>query len=236
MAEEAFRGPDAGRRNHHTASGDEIARPASRLEEDLLPNRAYPSNLLWRMSRALDPNVGPSRVLDLGPTSNANIGFWANAGFDVTCCDLYARESRRIGERAVSPLTLSSDALRQHSLPYEDCSFSAICSWNVLSRLPFVLAQRYAREAHRILAPAGLLHAVFLDADGRLDTRRHYEIVDHKQIRVSSAAIRRRLPDTWVDAEIRLMLSRFAACEIQPAPARTREVLAQRAPVTEPPR
>jgi len=187
------------------------------------------------MGTALDPSRPPGRILDLGPTSNANIQFWVDSGFDVTCFDLFARESTRIGQETATPLTLSSDALRKCRLPYEDTAFSAICSWNVLARLPFVLAQRYARDCHRVLAPSGLLHAVFLDADGRLDTRRNYEVADRQSLRVSTAEVRRRLPDTWVDAEIRLMLSRFAACEIHPAPAHTREALAQRAPVTPPP-
>ena len=226
--------PEFGRGGYPAAT--EIPRPASRLEESLLPNRSYPSNLMWRMSRALDPANPPGRVLLLGSTSNASIRFWGQNGFDVTCFDLFAREARRIGEVEVSPLTLSSDALRERRLPYEDSAFSAICAWNVLSSLPFVLAQRYARECHRVLTPSGLLHAVYLDAEGRLDTRRHYEIVDRQQLRVTSAAVVRRLPDSWIDAEIRLMLSRFAACEIQSAPAHTREVLAQRAPVTPSPR
>lgn len=216
-------------RLHEFAPADELQRRSARLEQDLLPNRAYPSNLFWRMSKALDPAAGPGRILDLGPTSNANIQFWVDRGFDVTCFDLFAKEATRIGSDTVTPLTLSNEALRDRRLPYEDLSFSAVCSWNVLARMPFVLARRYARECHRVLCASGLLHAVFLDADGRLDTRRGYEVVDRQRLRVTSADVRQRLPDTWVDAEIRLMLSRFAACEIHPAPAHTREALAQRA-------
>lgn len=216
-------------RQHGFAQG-ELDTPGSRLADDLLPSRAYPSSLFWRMTSALDPEREPGRILDLGPTNNANILFWAERGFDVTCCDLFAREARRIGEQEVNPLTLSSDSIRDRRLPYESESFAAVCAWNVLSRLPFVLAQQYARECHRLLAPSGLLHAIFLDADGRLDTRRIYQVEDRQQLRVTSVAVPRRLPANWVDAEIKLMLARFAACEIQAAPSHTREVLAQRAP------
>ncbi len=227
---------DKGPRRHDFAASDELPRRSARLEQDLLPNRAYPSNLFWRMSKALDPAISPGRILDLGPTSNTNLQFWVDRGFDVTCFDLFAKEATRIGQDRITPLTLSSDALRDRRLPYEDLAFSAVCSWNVLSRLPFVLGQRYARECHRVLAASGLMHAVFLDADGRLDTRRNYEAAGRQTLRVISADVRRRLPDSWVDAEIRLMLSRFAGCEIHPAPAHTREALAQRAPVTASPR
>ena len=204
---------------------------AERSEDDLLPNRAYPSNLLWRMTGALDASAAPARILDLGPTNNENIQFWARRGFGVSCFDLFTREARRLGPLEITPLTLSTDTLRQQRLPFEDGSYSAICSWNVLSRLPFVLARQFARECHRLLCRSGLMHAVFLDSDGRLDTRRQYQIVDRQSLQVTSAAVPRRLPTNWVDAEIRLMLSRFAACEIQAAPSYTREVLAQRAPI-----
>jgi SAM-dependent methyltransferase len=217
-------------RQHEFGAADRT-NPGSRFAEDLLPSRSYPSSLFWRLTSALDPEREPGRILDLGPTNNANILFWAERGFDVTCCDLFAREARRIGERDVNPLTLSSDSIRDRRLPYDSESFTAVCAWNVLSRLPFVLAQQYARECHRLLVPSGLLHGIFLDADGRLDTRRIYQVEDRQQLRVTSVAVPRKLPSNWVDAEIRLMLARFAACEIQAAPSHTREVLAQRSPV-----
>lgn len=209
----------------------EPAQAGTPPDEDLLPNRDYPSNLFWRMTKALDPDVPPGRILELGATNNANIQFWAERGFDVTCYDLFAHEARRLGDEEITPLTLSSDNLRRQSLPYDSDSFSAICVWNVLSRLPFLLAQQFARECHRVLHPSGLLHAVFLDIDGRLDTRRRYQIADRQTLRVMSAGVPPRLPNNWVDAEVRLMMSRFAACEIRSAPSHTREVLAQRDPV-----
>lgn len=210
-------------------AGGELPRTGS-VEDDLLPSRTYPSSLFWRMAKALDPQAGATRILDLGPTSNANIQFWAERGFDVSCCDVFTREARRIAAGDVTALTLSGDAIRDQRLPYESESFAAVCSWNLLSRLPFVLAQQYARECHRVLVPGGLLHAIFLDAEGRLETRRTYQIADRQQLRVSSVVVPRRLPASWIDAEIKLMLGRFSACEIQPAPAHTREVIAQRSP------
>lgn len=217
-------------RRHDFAAGD-LGAPAEPLQEDLLPNRSYPSNLFWRMTTWLDPKQPPGRILDLGPTNNSNIQFWAERGFDVACCDLFAREARHLAGQDLTPLTLSGRSLRDRRLPYEGETFSAVCAWNVLSRLPFVLGQQFARECHRVLHPSGLLHAIFLDADGRLDARRCYRVVDRQRLEVSSLAVPRRMPGSWVDAEVKLMLSRFAACEIQPAPSHTREVLAQRDPV-----
>jgi SAM-dependent methyltransferase len=217
---------------------------ASRLEsstagtapgEDLLPNRAYPSNLIWRMTKALNPERPPGRILDLGPTNNDNIQFWAEQGFDIACHDLFTHESRRVDGGDISPLTLANDTVRKLRLPFESESFSAVCTWNVLARLPFVLAQQYARECHRVLAPSGLVHAIFLDADGRPDTRRQYRLHDRQTLQVSSVAVPRPLPTTWIEAEIRLLLSRFGACEIQGTPAHTREALAQREPIAQAP-
>lgn len=214
-----------------TADG-EVPRLGGRIEEELLPNRSYPSTLFWRMTGGLDRSVSPARILDLGPTSNDNIQFWASRGFEVTCHDLYARESKRLAREPSSPMTLSTDKLRNRRLPFDDESFSAICAWNVLGRLPFVLAQRFARECHRVLRRSGLLHGIFLDVDGRLDTRRRYQVADRQQLQVVSSPVPRKLPASWVDAEVKLLLSRFAACELRPAPCHTREVLAQRAPAT----
>lgn len=214
------------RRKDFAADPDSAA--STRVEEDLLPNRPYPSKLFWHMARGLDPERAPARILDLGPASNANIQFWGERGFDITCFDLYAREVRHVASQKATPLTLSSGSLRDRKLPFESGSFSAICAWNVLSRLPFVLAQRCARECHRLLAPSGVMHAIFLDVGGRLDGRRRYTIADRQRLHVTSAMVPRQLPTNWVDAEIRLMLSRFSACEIQPAPSYTREVLAQK--------
>lgn len=228
MSEDRRRPRDLRRHDFADSAG---AASASRLEEDLLPNREFPSNLFWRMTKWLDPDVPPARVLDLGPTSNANIQFWGERGFDVTCFDLFAREARWLGSEKPSPLTLTGNSLRDRRLPYDSEAFSAICAWNVLSRLPFALAQQFARECQRVLCPSGVLHAIFLDADGRLDGHRQYHIVDRQRLQVSSVAVSRRLPGDWVDAEIKLILSRFAACEIQQAPSHTREVLAQRDPV-----
>lgn len=222
------------RRRDYATTHENVAITGSHPGDDLLPNRAYPSNLIWRMTKALDPEQAPGRILDIGPTNNANIQFWAENGFDVTCHDLFAHESRRVADGEISPLTLASDTVRKLRLPFEGESFSAICAWNVLAKLPFVLAQQYARECHRMLAPSGLLHAIFLDVDGRPDTRRQYRVDDRQTLQVSSLAVPRPLPSCWIDAEIRLLLSRFGACEIQGTPAHTREALAQREPVLGP--
>lgn len=222
------------RRRDYATTHEDVPVTGARAGDDLLPNRAYPSNLIWRMTKALDPNKAPGRILDLGPTNNANIQFWAENGFDVTCHDLFAHESRRVAQCDISPLTLASDTVRKLRMPFEASSFSAICAWNVLARLPFVLGQQYARECHRMLAPSGLLHAIFLDADGRPDTRRQYRVEDRQTLQVSSLAVPRPLPTSWIDAEIRLLLSRFCACEIQGTPAHTREALAQREPISGP--
>ncbi len=94
-----------------------------------------------------------------------------------------------------------------------------------------MLAQQYACECHRVLAPSGLLHAIFLDVDGRPDTRRQFHMEDRQTLHVNSVAVPRPLPSSWIDAEIRLLLSRFGACEIQGGPVHTREALAQREPI-----
>ena len=205
---------------------------AGRDDADPLPNRRYTSILFWRLVRALDPSDAPARILDLVSTSQANIHFWAERGFRVTCYNLAHHELRRLGDEPISNLTLAPDKLRELALPFPDESFSAICAWNILARLPFMVARRYARDCYRIMHPRGILHAIFLDADGRLDGRREYRVADRQQLDVISGRTDRHLATDWVEAELAFLFSHFDACETKPAPCQTRELLAQRGPIT----
>jgi len=89
-------------------------------------------------------------------------------------------------------------------------------------------ARRYIRECNRVLRPQGILHAIFLDAEGRLDTRRQYRIADKQQLDVVSGASRRGIKASSVEAELAFLFSSFDACETKAAPCQTRELLAQR--------
>ena len=200
-------------------------------ETDPLPNRRYTSILFWRMVKAVDPDEAPARVLDLGPTAHANIHFWAARGFQVTCYDLEKHELQELEREPVTNLSLAADRINQRHLPFEDSSFAAICAWNSFARLPFVAARRYIRECNRILRPRGILHAIFLDAEGRLDTRRQYRIADRQQLDVVSGASRRGIKASSVEAELAFLFSSFDACETKAAPCQTRELLAQRGPM-----
>jgi len=203
-------------------------RAGSDDETDPLPNRRYTSILFWRMVRALDPDEHPARILDLGPTSHANMHFWAERGFQVTCYDLEKHEMEELDREPISNLTLAADRVNQRHIPFEDGTFAGICAWNCFSRLPFITARRYIRECNRILRPRGILHAIFLDAAGRLDTRRQYRIADRQQLDVVSGASRRGIKASLVEAELAFLFSTFDACETKEAPCQTRELLAQR--------
>lgn len=209
------------------------ARPATLAagteEFDPLPNRRYTSILFWRLARALDPQAPPRRILDLGPTADSNIRFWAELGFTVTCYDLVARATSVIADVGATT-ALTRDRVRQMSLPYPEEGFSAICGWNSLAQLPFVVGQQYVRECYRLLYPSGLMHAIFLDAGARLDSRREYRVADRQQLDVLSREVPRASAPEVVDAELSLLLGRFDACQIKAAPCQTREVLVQKAP------
>jgi len=197
-------------------------------ETDPLPNRRFTSILFWRMVKGLDPDQEPARVLDLGPTNHANMHFWAERGFQVSCYDLEKHELEELDKQPITNLTLAADRMNQRQLPFDDGAFAAVCAWNCFSRLPFVSARRYIRECGRILRPQGILHAIFLDAAGRLDARRQYRIADRQQLDVVSGASRRGIKPTAVEAELAYLFSSFDACETKAAPCQTREVLAQR--------
>ena len=208
------------------------AEPATVLagneETDPLPNRRYTSIMFWRMVKALDANEPPARILDLGPTAHANVNFWVHRGFQVTCYDVERHELEELEREPITNLTLAPDRINQRRLPFAAGSFSAICAWNALARLPFIAARRYVRECNRVLRPRGILHAIFLDAEGRLDTRRQYRIADRQQLDVLSGASRRGIKASSVEAELAFLFSSFDACETKAAPCQTRELLAQR--------
>ena len=197
-------------------------------ETDPLPNRRFTSILFWRMVKALEPGEHSGRILDLGPTSNANVTFWGERGFQVTCYDLERHEMEELERQPITNLSLAADRMNQRRLPFDDGAFSGICAWNCLSRLPFVSARRYIRECYRLLRPQGILHAIFLDAAGRLDTRRQYRIADRQQLDVVSGASPRGIKSTLVEAELAFLFSNFDAFETKAAPCQTRELLAQR--------
>jgi SAM-dependent methyltransferase len=213
-----FATPDAKPATVSTASEDDT---------DPLPNRRFTSILFWRMVKALDASP-PGRILDLGPTNHQNISFWAERGFRVSCYDLEKHEMEVLEQEPITNFTLAADRINRRRLPFEDSSFTAVCAWNCFSRLPFVSARRYIRECNRVLRPQGILHAIFLDAAGRLDARRNYRIVDRQQLDVVSGTTRRGVRSTLVEAELAYLFSSFGACETKAAPCQTREVLAQR--------
>jgi len=224
------RSRDLRTRDYATPDSEPATLRAGADDVDPLPNRRYTSILFWRLVKALDPARAPARILDLGPTSQANIRFWGERGFRVTCYDLVRPEGGQLEGESITNLTLAPEKVRGRSLPFDDESFSAICAWNVFARLPYVVARRYARECYRMMVPAGILHAIFLDAEGRLDARRRYRIADRQQLDVVSGP-----PpggdSRWVEADLAFMFAAFDACETKAAPCSTRELLAQRGPI-----
>ncbi|MFQ5743476.1 MAG: methyltransferase domain-containing protein [Acidobacteriota bacterium] len=211
------------------------ARPMTLLaaseDAEPLPNRRYTSILFWRLVKALDPEAEPARILDLGNTTQANIRFWAERGFLVTCYDLAYHEHKLLEQQPITNLTLAPEKIRERVIPFKDEAFSAICAWNIFARLPFIVARRYVRECYRIMSPTGILHAIFLDAGGRIDCRRRYKVADRQQLDVCSNSPPPNQTADWVGAELAFLFSSFDACETKPAPCQTRELLAQRGPI-----
>lgn len=224
-------GRDLRTRDYATPDAEPATFRASTDDIEPLPNRRYTSILFWRLVKAMEPQREPARILDLGPTNQANVRFWGERGFRVTCHDLARHELEQLQGERITNLTLSPEKVRARRMPFDDESFSAICAWNVFARLPYVVARRYARECYRLMAPTGILHAIFLDAGGRLDARRRYRIADRQQLDVASGPPLPSADSRWVEADLAFMFSAFDACETKAAPCNTRELLAQRGPI-----
>ena len=81
--------------------------------EDRVAYRANAGAATDRMVKALDPKDHPARILDLGPTSGANITFWGERGFKVSCYDLERHEMEELEKQPITNLSLAADRLTQ---------------------------------------------------------------------------------------------------------------------------
>lgn len=154
-----------------------------------------------------------ARVLDLGCGSGEITHACAEAGYDMTGCDISAKMLRAASARFAGDRCrfVGADARLAPALPFEDSGFDAVIASSVLEYVPDALAEM--QEIRRVLRPGGWLVATVPDM-------RHPERV------AESAAAR---TDRWWDLRAGLRAHRrrqYLRLSVQRvAPARWQEWL-----------
>ncbi len=115
-----------------------------------------------RKHLALEPHL---RVLDVGPTSPANVKYLTEAGHGVWMADL-AAESLRGGwelapaEPGEAP-GFNTEQFLVENMDFGGRQFDVVLLWTALDYIPEAVVQPLIHELHRAMRPGGRLLAIF---------------------------------------------------------------------------
>lgn len=150
MLRRLFQKEDEGRDKHPTVlSGPRIPRRSS----------------AWAALRkhlAEEPNL---RVLDVGPTSPANVNYLTQSGHGIWMADLVA-ESLKSGWETppVEPdgePGFNTTSFFHQNMDFGGREFDVVLLWTALDYIPELLVEPLIRELHRAMRPGGRLLAIF---------------------------------------------------------------------------
>lgn len=106
-------------------------------------------------------------VLDMGPTSPANISFLADRNLRIYNEDILraSHDSKFLTRQEDGSQRLDSEKFFTENMAYPENHFEAILCWDVLDYLPDELVQPAVERIHTILKPKGHLLALFHTKD-----------------------------------------------------------------------
>ncbi len=111
---------------------------------------------------AAEPNL---RVLDVGPTSSANVNFLTQAGHGIWMADLASDALRGSWELPSSepgePAGFDTDTFFAQNLDFGGREFDVVLLWTALDYIPEPLVKPLLHELHRAMRPGGRLLAIF---------------------------------------------------------------------------
>lgn len=194
-----------------------MARQTTRHVVGAVPQQAQYASALFgqfcKRVRAMSEEDEPGvPLLDLGPSTTANVMYWVRAGHPVSAYDVMAREPTE------------DDEIR---LEYDDGSFGGVLGWTALSHLQPVHARQLVRELGRVLRPGGWLFAVF-DGDGRKDpVAQRYRIVDAETLGFEPRESRKP-PRAVLTREVESLFQPFREVRIMVMRHGSREALGRR--------
>jgi SAM-dependent methyltransferase len=119
-------------------------------------------------------------VLDLGPTSPANIGFLTDRNVRAYNEDILraAQDPSLYKKQADGTAAIDMAAFFADNLAYPEAHFDAVLCWDVADYLPEELVKPVIETLHRLLKPKGVLLALFHTKDAASTSPYfHYHIV-----------------------------------------------------------
>lgn len=169
-------------------------------------------DFLWLMP-SVEP---PSRLLDLGPVSQATVSFFTERGFRVSTEDLvrcWAEfeaewKSRQADSSGEEPdlAARAADFLKQNLL-FEPGSFHGILAWDIFDFLEPELMGPLSARLHGVLAPGGVLLAAFHDI--LVTDAFHYRVRDGETIELVPARRAQEMHRVFQNREIMALFSSF---------------------------
>ncbi len=115
-----------------------------------------------RKHLAAEPNL---RVLDVGPTSPANVTYLTQEGHGVWMADLTSEAIRNSWdlppEEPDGPPLFNTSEFFAQNLDFGGREFDVVLLWTALDYIPEPLVQPLIAELHRAMRPGGRLLAIF---------------------------------------------------------------------------
>jgi hypothetical protein len=171
-------------------------------------------DFLWLMPE--DPH---GRLLDLGPVSQSTVAFFTDRGFRISSEDMVRgwnqwqaereQESKNNGSSPAEPPDPSviADAFLAASLRFEPETFHGILAWDVFDFLPAELLDALSSRLHTLLAPGGVLLAIFHDTAEIEPT--HYRVRDNENLELVPVRQARKPSRVFQNREILSLFSGF---------------------------
>ncbi len=115
-----------------------------------------------RKHLAAEPNL---RVLDVGPTSPANVNFLTQAGHGVWMADLVGEAMKGVyeqpAEEAGEAPGFDTTNYFTQNMDFGGRQFDVVLLWTTLDYIPEPLVQPLIQQLHSVMKPGGRLLAIF---------------------------------------------------------------------------
>lgn len=183
--------------------------------------RSVSTKVLPKFLAAVAQRPSPA-VLDLGPVVGSNVSFLGDRlGCKIFVEDLYAELARiaREGRRAELPGLLSG------RFTQPDGSIDAIICWDFFDYLDKPSAVALGAQLSRVLAPGGVLAALFAVKPTADEQFTRFAVQDDRTLVQRTYPGVRRRPEAWQNRDVSLLLPGLRVTESFLLLTQTREVL-----------
>ncbi len=152
----------------------------------------------WSTLRKRLSSEGGLRVLDVGPTSPANINYLTSMGHSVYMADLVedgASSEWITGTDEDGKHIWDAKGFAEKNLTFSGRMFDVVLLWTTLDYLPEGLVAPVIGGLHKAMAPGGQMLAFFhtkLQPDQSPHHRFHVTVTDNVEMQLARAAVQQR--------------------------------------------